>query len=174
MKFCPECGTKRFENAKFCHECGFGFQMIEGIGLNGKGEKIEESSSQNQVNQDPTDDAPTEFQGFEDIFNTFFGETQTPENEEVKLKAAKYPEENQQEDTPWFDTENFEQNMQKILAEKEINIRVESIGSNAKTKAKTIAKEMATQAADKAIDHLKENGIEYAKMIAKTIITKKK
>lgn len=22
MKYCPECGTKRFEVAKFCHECG--------------------------------------------------------------------------------------------------------------------------------------------------------
>jgi zinc-ribbon domain len=27
MKFCPDCGTKRIDNAKFCHECGYKFSI---------------------------------------------------------------------------------------------------------------------------------------------------
>ncbi|MGE7191785.1 hypothetical protein [Lysinibacillus fusiformis] len=146
MKFCPKCGTKRFNVSNFCHECGEKFVLEDE-------EEIQEELEPNFVLLDK--DGKTVEQRQKErlaIINKIVSDRQK-EMENTKSYKLKVAANKAKESTKEFFTsdqakENYE-------------------------KGKEAAKVFADKAGDAILEHLKEHGVDYAKKIGKAIFTKK-
>ncbi|WP_080848629.1 zinc ribbon domain-containing protein [Cytobacillus gottheilii] len=160
MKFCPECGTKRIEEAKFCHECGYKFIFVS------------KEEVRNEMKEEPV--SIEEIQGTENV--------ETEEHNEpnfVLLGSDGKTDEQRRDDhlnVALNHIKSTESYKAMKAADKVMTPTKEFASELAKEKleeGKEAAKEIVRKAANKVVDHVKKHGTEYAFNAGKFILTKK-
>jgi hypothetical protein len=201
MKFCPECGEKRFEESKFCHECGYKFPQA-----------FQETQSQEKgLSHGLLAELKNEAEGLEKQLNELevylklsgreheFMEMDRIRSRQAMLNEFLYDEDEIDNDdidflknSMMYQRENLETVNKKVIespANQDSDIKTKvQVGAalagmdlgqasedknSIKYKAKSAAKEAAKTVAESAIEHVKENAVKYATEAIKTIITKK-
>lgn len=162
MKYCPECGTKRVVNAKFCHECGFKFISISNEEVK---DEINDEQVQDSITVETKEHNEPNFVLLDKVGKS--EEQRRIEQSEQISSAVKVIKERMEGSKSY----------KAMVATEKVKASAKEFASDLANekfeKGKEAAKEFVSKAADQVIDHVKEHGVEYAIKLGKIILTKK-
>jgi hypothetical protein len=154
MKFCPKCGTKRFNDSNFCHECGDKFVLVDEEEIEAQPDIAEEKVLEPNfvlLDKDGKTIEQRQKERLAKINKSILNRQKEMENtksHKLKMAADKAKESTKE----FFTSDQAKENYEKV---------------------KETAKVISNKSRDAILEHLKEHGVDYAKKIGKSIFTKK-